>query len=180
MSLRGLNDSKVFDWLAESNRPWQELVTTGPAGYETYARVTSRSSSRGVDADNDVMRAGVSAETSASLLNYLCHIITTDVNVYCAFWVGGWGAPKGGALAFLPNRSYRLFELRDDASATIKGQYFAAVDPIPAFVWPSDRSWVFSADTDADFIGIAGSGEVIASIDAGADEVIEVIGKKQE
>jgi len=37
--LRFEPDSSLADWFARRDEPWGELVTMGPAGFESYARV---------------------------------------------------------------------------------------------------------------------------------------------
>ena len=32
-------DSSLADWLAQRDEPWEQLVTMGPTGFESYARI---------------------------------------------------------------------------------------------------------------------------------------------
>ena len=32
-------DSSLADWFAQQDEPWEQLVTMGPTGFESYARV---------------------------------------------------------------------------------------------------------------------------------------------
>jgi hypothetical protein len=37
--LRFEPDSSLADWFAQRDEPWEQLVTTGPTGFESYVRV---------------------------------------------------------------------------------------------------------------------------------------------
>ncbi|WP_328291593.1 hypothetical protein OG218_02335 [Kineococcus sp. NBC_00420] len=179
MSVLPCHDLSAANWLQTSDRPWNQLVTLGPAGYDAYARLrfipdpTHPGQSEGdVDFDpgpdapseNDQMRSALTLLTTH----------TTTERCYFAIW-DGWGLlpiDKTTARLQLPNRNYFLFDgavadLGDGAqwNRVLSGPAGAwPSGPDPAFVWPADRTWCLTKDVDPHYATIAASSVAITAL----------------
>lgn len=191
MALIPCSDLSAADWITADDRPWQQLIGFGPAGFPAYARLRflpdpayDGQSEADVDIDGD-------ARTETALLRAALATLTgytgTPDDCYFCLW-DGWGSDIEGddavgtlpriASAFppavlhgpkvvVPNRAYFLFR----GSASDFGDWGAAdmwpgqprrQMPDPAFIWPADHAWCVANDVDPHWAGI---GADVSAID---------------
>ncbi|KAD3632910.1 hypothetical protein GD627_08620 [Arthrobacter yangruifuii] len=90
---------------------------------------------------------------------------------YALLW-DGWGEdafPQSvlrTPRVVVPNREYYLcrVSLPDLVSGALEDSWQAETNhptPLPAFIWPSDRSWCITKDIDPHWAGIGGQRELI-------------------
>ena len=164
MALTVCTDSSAADWLTTSPLSWWHLVTLGPAGFTTYARLRfipdpAYDGQAENDAEIDDDHPSDLAQLAA-VLQVLAKYTTTPDDYYVAYWEG-WGAPAFPSSVWpaprvrVPNRDYILLR---GAAADLMGAPAGWPDdaaPVPpAFVWPADRAWCVSADVDPHWAGI--------------------------
>ncbi|MFY0405894.1 hypothetical protein [Solicola sp. PLA-1-18] len=162
--IRPSTDLTPAAWVAEAGRtePWQRLVSTGPAGYEAYARLRFTD-----DEDPRHDEPGALYRACATLAAFT----TTPDDLHVALWEG-WGldlvAPRfhvrpPGEVAM---RSYWLF------TAAVSDLPAWPHEP-PAMVWPDDRAWFVAFDVDPPDAGIGGSREAVDALLA--DRLVDVV-----
>lgn len=170
MALIPCNDLAAADWLIRSDLPWVQLVTFGPAGFETYARLRFIPDPAHADQEEgDVLIDGGHpsdlAQVQAALVILARHTTTPD-DVYVAYWEG-WGLDmfppdvRSAPRVRLPHRDYFLLQGRIN-ELTPTAQHWPGHPNIhmpghPAFVWPADRAWCVAVDVDPHWAGIGGS-----------------------
>ncbi|MBW4716759.1 hypothetical protein [Saccharothrix obliqua] len=157
-------DTSAADWLVRSRTPWPRLITFGPTGFEAHARlrfipdpVRPGQAEADVDLPDDHLPDLVQARHALRLLS---RFTGTPEECYFCVWDGYSDVrlPAGAARVELPHRQYALLRgaLRDfDGWAEALGT--AEPCPPPAFAWPADRSWCFTADVDPHWAGIGAS-----------------------
>jgi hypothetical protein len=141
-----------------------QLVTFGPAGFETYARLRylpDPSYPGQAEADADVSDNHPSWISQARrALRDLAAFTDTPDECYFCFWEGMAGsflsrAELEGPLVSVPHRRYVLFAGRlSDGLAGADDRAHGEPCPVPAFVWPADRRWCFASDVDPHWAGI--------------------------
>jgi hypothetical protein len=180
--LRFEPDSSLADWFARRDEPWYELVTMGPAGFESYARV------RYLDEDRISQRV-----LFARLRVHLAGRTTTPDDCFHGLWDGAVSAMHGdpargippwfpasvmaGPKVRIPNREYLLFRGHlDDVghwSATDPGTGSSADQQLPGphLLWPADHRWLVATEVDSDFTWVGGSEGLIGAVcaDPGLD-----------
>ncbi|OZE82698.1 hypothetical protein BH92_02060 [Rhodococcoides fascians A21d2] len=172
MTVRPSDDATAADWLVHADRDWWDLVTRGPLGYESYARLRFIP-----DPEHPTQREGEAdvpyderSETDqlAIVVATLAKHTTTPLDCYFCVWEG-WGVPtvRGAARINLPERGAFLF--RGPALDLLNWEQ--ALDPpgseslpIPSFVWPSDRAWCIANDVDPHFATIGASSSAIEDV----------------
>ena len=80
-------DSSLADWFAQRDEPWEQLVTMGPTGFESYARVRYL--------DEDRISQGV---LYGRLRVYLAGETKTPGDCFHALWDGSVSSMYGDAL----------------------------------------------------------------------------------
>jgi hypothetical protein len=182
--LRFEPDSSLADWFARRDEPWDELVTMGPAGFESYARV------RHLEEDRISQRV-----LFARLRVHLAGRTKPPGDCFHGLWAGAvcgmHGEPARGISPWfpasvltgpkvrIPNREYMLFRghldevghwgATDPATGSSKDEEL----PAPHLLWPADHRWFVATDVDSGFTWVGGSqgltGAVIADpkLDAG-------------
>jgi hypothetical protein len=174
------SDMSAAAWITDGGIPWQQLVTFGPAGFDTYVRLRflpdplhpgQEESERHPDEPSQHERL----RTALDVLRQ--HTRTSDDCYFC-LW-DGWGSDIEGdespeiAPAFppsvlegpklvIPHRAYYLFR----GGLSQFGKWGAAdmwpgqprLDmPDPAFIWPADHAWCLANDVDSHYAGIGAS-----------------------
>lgn len=164
MGLRFCTDLSAAHWLVESPTPAMQLISLGPAGYETYARLRFIPDPGGpgqAEADVDVPEDHPSdIAQSRRALHLLARFTATPQECYFCLWEGYSdmelpAAVQSGPLVDLPHRRYALLHgsLTDiDSWQTHLG--LGGPCAPPAFAWPADRSWCFVSDVDPHWAGI--------------------------
>ena len=99
MALVPDRDMSAADWIMTSDRPWEQLVTFGPAGFPAYARlrflpdpVYEGQAEHAVDIDVDA--PAESAQLRVVLETLTSHTRTPDDCYFC-LW-DGWGSDIDG------------------------------------------------------------------------------------
>ena len=80
-------DSSLADWFAQQDEPWEQLVTMGPTGFESYAKVRCL--------DEDRISQGV---LYGRLRVYLAGETKTPWDCFHALWDGSVSSMYGDAL----------------------------------------------------------------------------------
>ncbi len=168
-------DSSVADWFAQRDEPWGELVTMGPTGFESYARV------RYLEQDRISQRV-----LFARLRVHLAGGTKTLDDCFHGLWAGAVSGMHGdpvrgispwfpasilnGARVRIPNREYMLFRghldyvghwgATDAATGSSKDEEF----PAPHLLWPADRRWFVATDVDSDFTWVGRSQRLIDAV----------------
>ena len=166
--LRFEPDPSPADWFARRDEPWGELVTMGPAGFESYARVRHPEEDR------------ISQHVLfARLRVHLAGRTKTPGDCFHGLWAGAvsgmYGDPArgispwfpasvlSGPKVHIPHREYMLFRGHlDDVG------HWGATDPTtgsskdeelpgPHLLWPADQQWFVATDVDSDFTCVGGS-----------------------
>jgi len=179
--LRFEPDSSLADWFAQRDEPWEQLVTMGPAGFESYARI------RYLDEDR------ISQEALYGHLRvYLTDQTKTPADCFHALWDGSadgmYGdAPRGtppwfpaGVLSGpklrippdlpIPARQYLLFRGPLEQIGHWGARELPAGSPkydelpAPHLLWPGDHRWFVATDVDSDFTWAGGSEELIDAV----------------
>ena len=173
--------SSFADWFAQRDEPWEQLVTMGPTGFESYARV------RYLDEDRISLEA-----LYGRLRVYLAGATKTPADCFHALRDGSVSSMHGDALRGtppwfpadvlsgprlrippglpLPARQYLLFRGplgetgRWGASELTTGSPKDGELPAPRLLWPGDRRWFVATDADSDFTWACGSGELIDAV----------------
>ena len=176
-------DVSAADWIATSSTPWQRLVTMGPPGYPSYARLRFiPDPAFAGQAEHEALPSG-DHPTDEDQLRFAVETLlpfTETPNVgYSLFWAGwGDGAFPTAVLQTpqveipetpqveIPAREYYLcrVSLSDLASGAVHEvweQDAAHPMPPPAFIWPEDRSWCVTQDVDPHWGGIGASDDAI-------------------
>jgi hypothetical protein len=184
--LRFEPDVSPADWFAQSGEPWGELVTMGPAGFGSYARV------RYPDEDGISQRV-----LFARLRVHLAGQTNTPGGCFHGLWDGAvsrmYGDPARGDLPWFPTsvlagprvripqripyREYMLFRGRLaevgqwGATDPATGSSRDDETPGPHLLWPADRRWFVATDVDSDFTWVGGSEELVGAVvtDPGLD-----------
>ncbi|XVV08596.1 hypothetical protein ACQP2X_27535 [Actinoplanes sp. CA-131856] len=168
MTLTLCTDLTAAGWLATSDVDWHQLVTFGPSGFPSYARVRfipdpvrpgqEEADHEGEPDDlTETQRVGFAVET-------LARHTRTPGDCYFALW-DGWGDEFPGPKVVLPHREFFLFR---GAFA----DYAPDFQP-PAFVWPADHAWCLAADVDPHWAGVGATAAAIA--DLIADPRLDVV-----
>ena len=172
--MEALLDTTPADWLLRSRTPDLQLITYGPAGFETYARLRFiRDPLRPgeQEADVDVAEDHPSdLEQSRRALHLLASFTSAAQECYFCLWEGYADMPlppeaRDGPLVELPHRRFALFRgpLHDIDSWA---DDFGGGHPVapPAFVWPADHRWCFTADVDPHWAGIGADRAAITAL----------------
>ena len=190
MSVQRYDDASVADWLRTQDRTWYDLSARGPLGFESYARLRfipdpsfdgqRENDAPTVDLDgpgpSEIWQIGVA-------VSHLTQHTSTPDELFYLVWEG-WPDvssvcdPLGTAdvkladeRGFVVRRYYLLRGFDADLSGwdlypetdTLESRL-----PLPAFIWPADRAWCVSRDTDPHFASIGASAAAIADILADA------------
>lgn len=168
MTLTQCSDLSPAAWIVDDGRPWQQLVTFGPAGFPAYARLRFLSDPvRPGQSENEAgppADAGSEIDQLRSLLGQLApHTGTPDECFFCVW--DGWG-DLVGAQVVVPHRAYFLFEGRLSDIGTWGVADLGSGGPrtgmqVPAFVWPADHAWCVAKDVDPHWAGIGADQAVI-------------------
>jgi hypothetical protein len=176
VTLTPCTDLSAADWLTNSDLPWTQLVTLGPAGFAAYARLRFiPDPAYGGQSENDVELDDDHPSDRTQLHDVLALLTphtTTPNDWYVAYW-DGWGAEMfpppvlKAPVVRVPNREY--FLLRGDAAdlmvaKTWPGYSQVSMPGLPAFVWPTDRAWCVTADVDPHWAGIGADRTAIYEI----------------
>jgi hypothetical protein len=172
--LRHEPDSSLADWFARRDEAWGELVTMGPAGFESYARV------RYLEEDRIFQRV-----LFARLRVHLAGRTKTPGDCFHALWAGAvsgmHGDPARGIPPWfpafslarrsgVPHREYMLFRGHLDdvghwgATDPMTGSSRDEHLPAPHLLWPADHRWFAATDVDSDFTWVGGSQDLIAAV----------------
>ena len=185
MSLRRCTDLSPATWLADSGTPWERLVTLGPDGFPSYARlrfIPDPTRSGQSEADVTVSEDHPSELAQVTrVLHRLWRFTATPQECYFCLWDGYSGPLHGvaaGPLVCVPRgtnmREYALFrgQVTDiDEWESLLGDQGGGLPP--AIVWPADHAWCFASDVDPHFAGIAASRTAVDALVA--DPVLDVV-----
>lgn len=156
-----------------SDLPWQQLVTFGPQGFPTYARL--RFLPDPISPEQEEPEVGVDAPDEFDLLRIALDVLGehthTPDGVYFCMW-DGWGTPpalEGQPMVTVPNRSYFLIHgaLADFGDWRRPERMPTGPDfdpPPPAFIWPADQAWCLAFDVDPHYAGIGATSDGIAQL----------------
>jgi hypothetical protein len=173
MTLRYCPDSTAANWLVRSETPPMQLISFGPAGYESFARLRfipdpTRPGQAEADAElSDDHPSDIAQARRA--LHLLARFTATPEDCFFCLWEGYSDIelpPEAmrDSLVDLPHRRYALLRgSLDDIDGWEEDLGGGAPIPPPAFVWPADRRWCFTSDVDPHWAGI---GAERAAIDA--------------
>lgn len=172
------SDQTPAKWIATSDVNWWSVVTLGPPGFGTYARLrfipdpayegqteNEVAGMYNVPSDTDQLRLAVK-----TLLQHTSPI----VDGYVLLW-DGWGedafpeAVLRTPRVVLPNREYYLCKvsLAGFVSGIVENAWQAETNhpmPLPSFIWPSDQSWCITKDVDPHWAGIGGDQDLIEQL----------------
>lgn len=178
MLLTSCRDSQPADWLVRSATPDDRLITLGPSGFETYARLRFIPDPTGpgqheadVQLDDSHPSDLFQALRALSVLNAFT---STPEHWYFCVWDGHStdGLPPAGHPSYVevPHRRFALFE-------GAPGGWAERSEPFtfpPAFAWPADRATCFTCDVDPHWAGIGGPRGAIDALlaDASLDVVV--------
>lgn len=95
MALRPLADLSPGDWLMNAPDEWATLVTRGPSGFSSYARVLH---ARVEDRGDERLEGCLDPSQLAALIDILAHHTSTPESCFHALW-DGFGDIEGGAAA---------------------------------------------------------------------------------
>ena len=95
MTLRPLADLSPATWLASAPGNRSDLITRGPAGFESYARILHTADG---DFDGDRQEGCLEPEQFAALRNVLARHTAPDQDCFNALW-DGFGEIDGGEAA---------------------------------------------------------------------------------
>jgi hypothetical protein len=174
-------DSSPADWFTQRDEPWEQLVTMGPTGFESYARVHHL--------DEDRISQGV---LYGRLRVYLADDTKTPEDCFHALWDGSVSSMYGDALRGtspwfpagvlngpklrvppglpIPARQYLLFRGPLDeighwgARELTTGSPKDGELPAPHLLWPGDHRWFVATDVDSDFTWVGGSQGLIGAM----------------
>jgi hypothetical protein len=178
MPLAPCTDLSAADWITTSDRPWDQLIEFGPAGFPAYARLRFiPDPAYAGQSENDVeIDEGAPSETDQlrMALEVLARRTTTPDDCYFCLWEGwgleGIGAPASRrSLVVVPHRAYLLFhgsvtDLGERGSATRwPGQPKLGWSD-PAFIWPADHAWCVANDVDPHWAGIGAPASAIEQL----------------
>jgi hypothetical protein len=175
--LRHCTDTSAADWLVNSGTPPEQLITFGPARFESYARlrfIPDPTHPGQQEHEADVPDDHPLDELQATrALGILAAFTDTPEECYFCFWEGMAGDFLSsdvlqGPMVAVPHRRYALF----------KGELGNELTEVPAFVWPADHRWCFTSDVDPHWAGI---GAERAAIDALlADPELDVVAARPD
>jgi hypothetical protein len=173
--LRFEPDSSLADWFARRDEPWEELVTMGPAGFGSYARV------RYLEEDRISQRV-----LFTRLRVHLAGWTKTPGDCFHGLWAGAvsgmYGDPARGISPWfpasvlagpkvgVPNREYMLFRGHLDevghwgATDPTTGSSKDEELPAPHLLWPADHRWFVATDVDSDFSWVGGSRGLVDAV----------------
>lgn len=173
MSLRFDADPSSATWLTEGvpdihGAAVARRLLIGPDGFEAYARVLtlpdpSFPGQSETDLDDDELDAALS---DVELVGGIVDVMTgsaDDVELRFLLW-NGWpydpDLPVESPIDIAKIRQYALAQgtLQDWLSWVDAG---AERGFAPGFVWPADRSWCITYDTDSHFAGVGGTAAAI-------------------
>lgn len=174
-------DFSLADWFVQRDEPWEQLVTMGPTGFESYARVRYL--------DEDPISQGV---LYRCLRAHLAGQTKTPGDCFHALWDGSVSSMYGDAVRgtspwfsagvlsgprlrippglSIPARQYLLFrgpleEIgRWGARELATGSPEDDELPAPHLLWPGDHRWFAATDVDSDFTWVGGSEELIDAV----------------
>ena len=157
--LRFEPDSSLADWFARRDEPWGELVTMGPAGFGSYARI------RYLEEDRISQRV-----LFARLRVHLAARTKTPGDCLHGLWAGAVSGMHGdparcispwfpasvltGPKVRIPNREYMLFRGHLDevghwgATDPATGSSRDGELPAPHLLWPADPGAPLSGHND--------------------------------
>ena len=173
--LRFEPDPSLADWFARRDEPWGELVTMGPTGFGSYARV------RYLEEDRISQRV-----LFARLRAHLAGRTNTPGDCFHGLWDGAVSGMHGdpargispwfpasvltGPKVRIPHREYMLFRGHLDevghwgATDPATGSSRDEELPAPHLLWPADHRWFVATDVDSHFTGVGGSQELIDAV----------------
>lgn len=174
IALEQPKDMSPADWIisAAETDGWAKIAVSGPGGFSNYVRllfVPDPSFPGQRENDVDFNRSGPSMPERRQLrsaIRVLDDHTTTPGAYYFAIWVGNADIemPSPESIFSIPNRDYFLLYGQLDLVASRSMATFPLDPgslPDPAFIWPSDRSWVIANDVDPHFATIGASAEAI-------------------
>ncbi|MCZ4535765.1 hypothetical protein O4159_09880 [Gordonia terrae] len=178
-------DRSPAAWLLEQAREWYDLTARGPLDFARYARLRfipdpaflgQRESDAyipdlGGPGPSEIWQIGVA-------MTHLARHTTTPDECYYLIWEGWPGVrvlcKRARAARIDVNdekghsvRGYYLFRGDADLAAWDDGDAgppFGSSWPIPAFIWPADRTWCVVRDVDPHFATIGASSAAITDI----------------
>ncbi|GAA3634650.1 hypothetical protein GCM10022223_61260 [Kineosporia mesophila] len=148
-------------WITGSDEDWPQIADFGPSGLSVHARLLFLPDPEGPwqsEAEAPALPGALSENDRLRLaLQVLSRHTTTPELAYFCLW-DGWGIPipEAASLVRVPHRTYHLFE----GALTDLGGWGAPSDedpPLPAFIWPADRTWCIAKDVDQHWAGIGAS-----------------------
>ena len=171
MSLRLEFDVSHGDWFALRNEHWVQLCTSGPTGFQRYARLFHDPA--GIDADQEELQNFEDQpprELLAPLLDVLARHTTTPDDVLVAIWDGYGVMPdrlRSVPTVDLRRRKYLLLRgSLHDVSRWVAGTDRDAPDYTdhPNLMWPGDRAWFVASEIDMPWTSIGGSQDLINEV----------------
>jgi hypothetical protein len=194
VALSWCSDLSPAAWLVASDLPWDRLVTFGPGGFESYARLRflpdpTRPGQSENDADIGQNHPSDNDQLRRLGRQLVAHTTTPDELYFC-LWEG-WGLDGGTVRTWpdgrsdveephfpdevlaaprlhLPHRAYLLFRggLSDfgDWGASPRWPEIPSPSWEPAFVWPADQAWCVANDVDPHWAGIGCSAEALRQL----------------
>lgn len=178
-------DPSAADWIAESDTPFDQLVTFGPDVFEASARLRFIPDPISVDQDEaDVI---VSDDHLRDLdqvrmaLRQLEPFTSTADECFFCIWDGYSDVvipPRIAktSMVVLPHRQYVLAHAPLSSIDWFLHDFgrpgSTSVAP-PAFVWPADHAWLLVSDVDPHWAGISSRAETIDALVHG--DVLDIV-----
>ena len=176
--LERCSDLSAAAWLERGNDPWPVLVTFGPSGYPSYARLrflADPAFEGQPEGDADLGIAPYDTDQWPVLLEHLASHTRTPDDCFFCLW-DGWpevhavlSGPRLGIPAgtYPPVRGYFVFHgPLSDFGIWGPPDIWPAEPPTcePAFIWPADHSWCVANDVDPHYAGIGGERQLIEQL----------------
>lgn len=175
MAYRAVVDLTSADWIIQSRVPDLQLATFGPSGFEQYCRLRTMPDPSFGDQDQLSVMQSIEIADELTLISraagHLSKYTTTPQECFVGLW-DGWPyqllPPDVMPDSYITCGMRRFFVLQGSAEEI--SSLTDIVDyPIPALVWPADRSWCISYDVDVHWAGIGASTGAIDALLGDAD-----------
>lgn len=184
------SDMTAAEWISTADKHWWDLVTLGPPGFPTYARLRfiPDPAYEGQSEHEGARQSGVLSNSEAPsdsdqlriAVGALSQQAGSPTEGYLLIW-DGWGEdlfPKSvlqTPRVLVPDgelhapREYYLLQvsLPDFVSGAVEGSWPTSKGfsmPTPGFIWPADRAWCITSDIDPHWAGIGAEPAVIDSL----------------
>ena len=169
MTLHPASDATPAAWIVGADEPWHVVATYGPPGLEAYARVSiAADDEHPWEIDDLATYVDPDRRRWEDVVRVLAGFTSSPGRVHVGLWVGGNPALESRVHVASPGREYALLtgSVDDclDRRSLGRPVSFGPYD-IADLVWPDDRAWVISWDTDEEaHYTVGGSRDAIDAV----------------